>query len=98
MLQSISTSKQIMVQRTPYVLENQPSLKNLTVLLLHFCYFIINPVPQLAIHLMCFDFLNTHTHTHTYTSTWEIYDGHGTVHKHNFPWFNLYGMSGDCIK
>lgn len=60
---SIWTSKEIMVQRTPYLLENQPFLKNLTVLLLHFCYFIINSVPQLAIHLMCFDFLNTqHTH------------------------------------
>lgn len=67
---SISASKQIMIQRTPYVLGNQPFLKNLIVLLLHFCYFIINSVPQLAIHLMCFDFLNTHTHTHaTHTHT-----------------------------
>jgi hypothetical protein len=79
--------------------KTSPFLKTLTVLLLHFCYFIINSVA-------C-----------------EIYDVHGTVHKHNFPiiafsfasnfgfreqkvscflgfvpWFNLYAMSGDCIK
>ena len=86
---SISTYEQIMIQRKLHVLENQPFLKNLTVLLFHFCYFIINSVPHLAIHLMCFDLLNTHTHTHTHTHVCmracEIYDGHGTVHKHNFP-------------
>jgi hypothetical protein len=54
-----------MVKRKPYVLKNQPFRKDSAVLLLQFCCFIINPVPQLAIQLMCFDFLHARAHTHT---------------------------------
>ena len=69
---SISTSKQIMIQRKLYVLKNQPFLKNHTVLLCHFCYFLINLVPQL--HSLCFNFLHTHTHTHEclHVYTWNL--------------------------